>query len=193
MNQTGGGWSRGCERAPAGRYRPRPWTSVPPFAAAERTSSTARRPVDESIVRELVELARHAPNHHLTQPWRFRLLGPETRRALERACGEKEAIKLRRAPTLLLATAALSGDAHTDEEDLHATACAVYAVLLGATERGLASYWRTPAAFSEPAVRAVLGLSDGEQVVALIHLGPTVTDPPAKERVALDDVLAILP
>jgi len=150
-------------------------------------------PVDESIVRELVELARHAPNHHLTQPWRFRLLGPETRQALEHACGEKEAVKLRRAPTLLLATAVLSGDAHTDAEDLHATACAVYAVLLGATERGLASYWRTPASFSETVARAVLGLSGAEQVVALIHLGPTVTAPPAKERVALDDVLAILP
>ncbi len=150
-------------------------------------------PVDESVVRELVELARHAPNHHLTQPWRFRLLGPATRLALEHACGTKEAIKLRRAPTLLLATAALSGDAHTDEEDLHATACAVYAVLLGATERGLASYWRTPAAFSEQSVRDVLELSEVEQVVALIHLGPAVTEPPVKERLALDDVLAILP
>jgi nitroreductase len=150
-------------------------------------------PVDETIVRELVELARHAPNHHLTQPWRFRLLGQATRHALEQACGEKEAVKLRRAPTLLLATAALSGDALTDAEDLHATACAVYAILLGATERGLASYWRTPASFSEQAVRTALGLSDTEQVVALIHLGPKVTEPPAKERVALDDVLAVLP
>ena len=150
-------------------------------------------PVDESIVRELVELARHAPNHHLTQPWRFRLLGPATRHALEQACGEKEAVKLRRAPTLLLATAALSGDAHTDGEDLHATACAVYAVLLGATERRLASYWRTPASFSEQPVRTALGLADTEQVVALIHLGPRVTEPPAKERVSVDDVLAILP
>ena len=34
------------------------------------------QPVDEAMVRELVDLARYAPNHHLTQPWRFRLLGP---------------------------------------------------------------------------------------------------------------------
>ena len=27
---------------------------------------------------ELLELARWAPNHHLTEPWRFRVLGPET-------------------------------------------------------------------------------------------------------------------
>jgi len=114
-------------------------------------------PLDEASLRDLLDLARFAPNHHLTQPWRFRALGPETRARIEAAAGEKEAMKLRRAPTLVLATATLSGDPLTDEEDLHATAAAVYAVLLGATERGLASYWRTPACFGEPAVREVLG------------------------------------
>jgi len=101
-------------------------------------------PVDEETLRALVDLARHAPNHKLTQPWRFRVLGPETRARVEELAGENEALKLRRAPTLVLATAVLSGDPRTDEEDLHATACAVYAILLGATNRGLASYWRTP-------------------------------------------------
>ena len=102
-------------------------------------------------------------------------------------------MKLRRALTLVLATALLSGDPLTDEEDLHATACAVYAVLLGATARGLASYWRTPAVLREPAVRELLGLAPGEHVVSLIHLGPAVSQPPEKERLALDDVVVLLP
>jgi nitroreductase len=150
-------------------------------------------PVDEATLRDLLDLARFAPNHHLTQPWRFRALGPETRARIEAAAGETEAMKLRRAPTLVLATASLSGDPLTDEEDLHATAAAVYAVLLGATERGLASYWRTPACFGEPAVREALGLGADERVVALIHLGPPASDPPAKERLPLADVLTFLP
>ena len=150
-------------------------------------------PVGDEVVQELVDLARHAPNHKLTQPWRFRILGPETRAALEAACGEKEAIKLRRAPTLVLATTMLSGDPHVDREDLLATACAVYAVLLGATARGLASYWRTPAALDEKAARAVLGLEPNEDVVALIHLGPVVSEPPAKDRAPLGVVLQRLP
>jgi nitroreductase len=150
-------------------------------------------PVDEATLQELLELALHAPNHHLTQPWRFRVLGAETRRRLYEHCGEKEAMKLRRAPTLVLATAALSGDPHTDTEDLAAVACAVYAVLLGATARGLASYWRTPAAFDEEGARAILGLAPEEQVVGLIHLGPKVSEPPRKERVALGDLLTVLP
>jgi nitroreductase len=150
-------------------------------------------PLTEAAVRDLLDLARFAPNHHLTQPWRFRALGPETRARIEAAAGAKEAMKLRRAPTLVLATAKLSGDQRTDEEDLHATAAAVYAVLLGATERGLASYWRTPACFEEPAVREVLGLGADERVVALIHLGPPAGTPPAKERLPLEDVLMFLP
>jgi len=174
---------------------------VPSWAVELRRAVETRRthkqygsqPVDDATVRELVDLARYAPNHHLTQPWRFRILGPETRAALEECAGEKEAVKLRRAPTLVLATAVLSGDPHTDREDLLATGCAVYAVLLGATERGLASYWRTPAVLDADDARDVLGLATDESVVALIHLGPKVTDPPEKERQPVDAVLELLP
>ena len=152
-----------------------------------------REPVPDATLRELLDLARYAPNHRLTEPWRFRVLGPAVRARIEELAGAKEAAKLRRAPTLVLATASLSGDPLVDEEDLHATACAVYAVLLGATGRGLASYWRTPSAFTEPAVRAALALGGDERVVALIHLGPPLSRPPAKERVPLDEVLRFLP
>ena len=150
-------------------------------------------PVDEPTLRGLLDLARYAPNHHVTQPWRFRVLGPETRRRLAEAAGGKEATKLARAPTLVLATAVLSGDPRTDEEDLHATACAVYAVLLGATGLGLASYWRTPAALEADEARRVLALADDERIVGLVHLGPAVSEPPPKERARLDDVLTLLP
>jgi nitroreductase len=152
-----------------------------------------REPVDEATVRDLLDLARFVPNHKLTQPWRFRLLGPETRQRLNEAVGTTEAMKLGRAPTLILATAVLSGDPVTDDEDLHATACAVYAVLLGATARGLASYWRTPAALGEQAVRDLLGLAANERIVSLIHLGPKASDPPVKERLPLEDVVQTLP
>ena len=70
-----------------------------------------------------------------------------------------------------MASAALSGDPVQDEEDLHAAACAVYAVLLGAHARGLAGYWRTPAVLRSDAGRTAVGLYDGERVLGLIHLG----------------------
>lgn len=150
-------------------------------------------PLDEAVLCDLLDLARYAPNHKLTQPWRFRVLGTETRARLAEAVGEKEAAKLRRAPTLVLATAQLSGDPEADEEDLHAVACAVYAVLLGATDRGLASYWRTPHSLHDAAVQSLLGLDDAERIVALIHLGPAASEPPEKERAPFADVVSFLP
>lgn len=141
-----------------------------------------REPVDRSTLEELLDLARFAPNHKLTQPWRFRVLGPQSLARLKEAGGEKEAAKLERAPTLVLATAQLSGDPLQDEEDVLATGCAVYAVLLAAHARGLASYWRTPGVLRTPEGRAALGLRDDEHVVSLIHLGPLLSVPPEKER-----------
>ncbi|MGZ4392525.1 MAG: nitroreductase family protein [Gaiellaceae bacterium] len=150
-------------------------------------------PVDEAVVRDLVELARWAPNHKLTNPWRFRLLGPETRARIDEFVPEQEVAKLRRAPTLVLVTALPSEDPVLAAEDVQATAAAVYALLLGATAQGLASYWRTPGCFREPAVRGVVGLADDEVVVALVHLGPAASDPPPKERAPVGEVFTALP
>ena len=139
-------------------------------------------PVPRETLDELFELARWAPNHHLTQPWRFRVLGPEALERLRAAAGPAEAPKLDRAPTLVVASAKLSGDLLTDEEDLHATACAVYIVLLAAHARGLAGYWRTPRVLLTPAGREAAGLEDGERFVALIHLGVPTGERPPRER-----------
>ncbi len=150
-------------------------------------------PVDDATLRELLDLARWAPNHHLTEPWRFHVLGPDTIARLKTLAGEKEAAKLGRAPTLVVASAVLTGDEVQDEEDLHAVACAVYAILLGATGRGLASYWRTPAALRDRDVCRALGLPGNERFVALIHLGPPGGNPPVKERAPLAASLRVLP
>jgi nitroreductase len=141
-----------------------------------------REPVPRATVMDLLELARFAPNHRLTEPWRFRVLGPETLDRLKAVADEKERPKLDRAPTLIVASAALSGDPLQDEEDLHATACAVYTVLLAAHARGLASYWRTPAVLRTPAGQAAVGLAGNERFVSLIHLGAPEGSPPGKER-----------
>jgi nitroreductase len=150
-------------------------------------------PVPEEVVRELVDLARRAPNHKLTNPWRFRLLGPETRARIDGLVPEAEVLKLRRAPTLVLVTAVPSEDPVLAEEDVQATAAAVQNLLLGATARGLASYWRTPGCFREDGVRELLGLAPGEVVVALVHLGPPASDPPPKERAPVDEIFSTLP
>src|SRR5215813_10669732 len=92
--------------------------------------SFAAEAVPRETVEALLDLARFAPNHHLTQPWRFRVLGPEALVRLKEAAGPIEAPKLDRAPTLVVASAHLTGVQQQDEEDVCATAAAIYAVLL---------------------------------------------------------------
>lgn len=128
-------------------------------------------PVPAELLDDLLEVARWAPNHHLTNPWRFRVVGPRALARLKEAAGPQAASKLERAPTLVAATSIHSEDPLERQEDLCATACAVYAVLLAAHGRGLAGYWRTPEVLRTPQGLEALEIPPTEHFVALIHLG----------------------
>ena len=157
--------------------------TIAELAAARRTHKTfGREPLPRETLLELLELARLAPNHHLTEPWRFRVLGPAALARLQEAGGPSEAAKLERAPTLVVASVQRSGEAEREREDALATACAVYAVLLGAHARGLASYWRTPGVLRTRRGREALEIPNGERVLGLLHFGPVERTPSARER-----------
>ena len=150
-------------------------------------------PVPRDTVEELLELARWAPNHNLTNPWRFRVLGPDSLAELKRAAGPEAAAKLDRAPTLVVASQVRSDDAQQDEEDLCAVAAAIGYVLLAAHARGLAGYWRTPEVLRSAEGRAAVGISDNERVLGLIHLGPPRQDKEPPERLPTGDYVTFLP
>jgi nitroreductase len=149
-------------------------------------------PVPRPELEELLELARWAPNHHLTNPWRFRVLGPRALERLKAAAGPEASGKLDRAPTLVAVTVKRSEDPVQDEEDLCAAACATYAILLGAHGRGLAGYWRTPGVLRTEDGRAALGIGPDERFVALIHLGQARQDKDPPERAPAQDVVTFL-
>jgi nitroreductase len=140
-------------------------------------------PVAGETLAELLELARWAPNHNLTNPWRFRVVGPRALERLKAAAGPESAPKLDRAPTLVVCSCVLSGDPVQDEEDLHATAVAAYIVLLGAHARGLAGYWRTPEVLRTEQGRRAVELRDDERFVGLLHLGHPIQEQRPPERV----------
>jgi nitroreductase len=152
----------------------------------------APQPLPREQLLELLELASWAPNHNLTVPWRFRVVGPGSLARLKRAAGPEGAAKLDRAPTMVVVSAALGGDPVADQEDLHATAVASYIVLLAAHARGLAGYWRTPGLLRGEEGRAAVGLSDGERFVGLLHLGHPRQERPAPPRPAVAETIAFL-
>ena len=153
----------------------------------------AREHVARETLDELFELARWAPNHKLTNPWRFRVVGARALKRLKAATGDPvAAAKLDRAPTLVAVSATQSGDALLDEEDVLATAAAAYVVLLAAHGRGLAGYWRTPAVLRTAEGRAALELPDAERVLGLLHLGYPRQVPREPERAPVEDVVIYL-
>jgi nitroreductase len=158
-----------------------------------RTQKAFRRdPVPRETLDELFELARWAPNHNLTDPWRFRVVGPDALTALKEAAGPESAPKLDRAPTLVVASAVQSGDPVQDEEDLLAVCVASYIVLVAAHARGLSGYWRTPGVLRTPEGRAAVGLPDDEHFVGLLHLGWCNQEKEPPERAATREFVTYL-
>ena len=170
-----------------------PAVDLPTLIRTRRTHKAyAPAPVDRATLDELFELARWAPNHNLTNPWRFRVLGPESLASLKAAAGEEAAAKLDRAPTLVAASQVRSDDPVQDEEDLCAAATASYIVLLGAHARGLAGYWRTPGVLRTPDGAAAVGMGEDELFVGLIHLGHAREEKSPPDRLPPADFVTYL-
>jgi nitroreductase len=153
-------------------------------------------PVEHELLVRLFELARWAPNHRLTNPWRFRVLGSDTVARLKQiaeASKPGSGGKLDRAPTLVVASVDRRGDAAEQQEDLLAGAVAAYLVLLGAHGVGLAGYWRTVPFLDSPAGREALELDPGELPIGLLHLGYPRQAQRVPERAPVSSFVSYLP
>jgi nitroreductase len=141
---------------------------------AIRHRRTVKEYRPEPVLREqldrILDAAKWAPCHRMTEPWRFRVVGPVTLGRLASIAGEGAA-KLLRAPTLVVASYVPSPLPLHANEDEWAAACAVYAVLLAAEAEGLASYWRTPGILRSEDGRAALQLPSEERTLGLLHFG----------------------
>jgi nitroreductase len=155
----------------------------------------APEPIDRATLCELFELARWAPNHQLTNPWRFRVLGERTRAQLAHEAelaSPGSAKKLDRAPTLVVASAKLHGDPTEQQEDLLAATIAAYIVLLGAHARGLAGYWRTLRVLETAAARSALAIAADEQPLGLLHLGHPRQTQRVPDRAPVEEIATFL-
>jgi len=159
------------------------------------------RDVSPALVEELLEAAVWAPNHHLTEPWRFILVSGEGRRHLAEASAraaearyaalEPEARAVRAAqarasvmavPLFVVVVLREHWRLETREEDLLATGCLLQNFLLLASERGLGTAVKTPAWMHEELLRQRLQLGAGERVVLLVQVGYPARLPASRPR-----------
>jgi nitroreductase len=152
------------------------------------------RPVRREEIEQMLESAVLAPNHRLTQPWRFYVLGAEARRAYGAVLGARKAKKIEdptaaqalidkvaaagaALPAQIAVAMVLAESLDVREEDYAATMMAVQNLSLTATALGLGTHIKTGAIMEDPRARAALGIPDGERIVSLIDLGE-----PAEQR-----------
>jgi len=157
------------------------------------------------LIHAAVAAARWAPNHHLTNPWRFYLLGGQTREAVirlntalvaEKRGAEAAAVKDRRwraVPGWLLVTCHEDDDDLRAREDYAATACAIQNLMLYLHSAGVASKWTTGAVTRHADFLPACGVDDmQEYCVGLIWYGYAVRSP-RTSRHAVADVLFTRP
>jgi nitroreductase len=114
-----------------------------------------RQKVSKQLIRDAIELARWAPNHHLTEPWHFYMLGEETTKAsiellrtivTENKSAELAEFKAKSAaaiPGWLLVTCKKSKDELQQQEDYASCCCAIQNLTRYLSEAGIAAKWTT--------------------------------------------------
>lgn len=164
-----------------------------------------KQPVARKLVLEAIDVARWAPNHHVTEPWHFYVLGKESiARAVEltRAISaEKKDAKAadfkaeaaRARPGWLVVTCRRSADELRQQEDYASCCCAIQNLMLYLSEAGVATKWSTGAITRDPRFFELLGVDPAEEAVTgLIFYGyPRIT--PAQKRREVAEITTELP
>ena len=157
------------------------------------------RAVTREEVETLLDAAILAPNHRLTRPWRFYVLGPECRYAYGLALGERKARKLqdpeagralrdtvalehRDLPCMIAVSIMQSENPEIREEDYASAMMAIENLALTAVALGLGTHIKTGGVMGDAAARAAVGVGDGERIVAIVNVGEPAEPPVPRKR-----------
>jgi nitroreductase len=174
-------------------------------AIARRVSSRSftADSVPRPVIERLLAAAVRAPNHKLTEPWRFAVLtgasalrfaelrrahratrfpdpaAPEAAKAIEKTFRET-----RDTPAFVIVMCATSDDPVSQEEDFAAAMMATENLLIAATAEGLGTYVRTGGIMRDAAVRELAQAPAGHRIVAIVSLGYPADVPEPRRRTA---------
>jgi nitroreductase len=160
--------------------------------------------VPRDLLAQLIELAVWAPNHRMTEPWRFYVLDGPSRVKLGEIAAEITASKITLAggdaetaarkgaeaaaawagvPTLLYVTSLRSDNPEIDEENYGAVCCAIQNLTVAAHAAELGTSWSSGAVAAAPALHTLAGAGPNERMVGLLRVGyldPALTPPAAR-------------
>lgn len=161
-------------------------------AIARRASVRTFKPdaLPRHVIERLIGAAVRAPNHKLTEPWRFVVLtgrtkeryaeirrayrarkfehpdAPEARAAMDKTWRETLAT-----PAFVCVLTQVSDDPVRREEDYGATMMAIENLLVAAAADGIGTFLRTGGIIELPEVKQLVGVPEGSRIVGVISLG----------------------
>jgi len=155
-----------------------------------------------AVVQRALEAAIHAPNHFLNEPWRFRILGPETVRKIKALNENKKELFDGVPGWLMVSVVPTAGDKWNPKalEDHAATSCAVQNFMLSLASEGCASKWMT-GAMGIPSAKLMEACAVDEAVehfMGIVFFGvpevaPAKIDVPKRKIGLAEPVLSTLP
>lgn len=157
----------------------------------------AERPIPPAVVNTALEVARWAPNHRKTEPWRAYVFGPVTRsgvidlnsQIIARTKGPEAAATKKasweRVPGWLAITCRISADPLLAEEDYAACCCFIQNLTLSLWSEGVGSKWSTGDITRTPEFAQLVGFDlSVERCVGLVWYGyPAVTPTQSRQPV----------
>ena len=163
--------------------------------------------VPQTAIDQCIDAAHQAPNHKLTWPWTFIVVGPQTRERLfemalemrQKTPGMSPQVerrlreKLMNPGGMVIVTQVLCDDDFREREDYAATACAIQNFMLAAQSFGYGTKWSTGALTQLPETYDIFGVNISEhKIVGLIWMGEPA-QVPSIERPARDSMTRYLP
>lgn len=144
-------------------------------------------PIPDGAIERAIECAIAAPNHKLTNPWRFTQVGPEGRGAIENLYvklkretsdglsderEERYRRKVGNPPALVVPSQVLAEDDFTRREDYAAVACAIQNFMLSLRGDGIFAKWTTGSVTRQPETYEILDIDpDEEEIVGFVWVG----------------------
>ena len=159
---------------------------------------------DQKIIIDAIEVARWAPNHHLTQPWQYYLLNEQmisqvidlnadivTAKKGQQA-GDKKRARWRTIPGWLVVTCERSENKLQQEEDYAACCCSIYALSLVLWQKGIGVKWTTGDVIRDQRFYDLCWLDHlSQRVVGLIWYGYPKEIPQAQPRRQIDKTVTV--
>jgi len=161
------------------------------------------KPIKKETILELLQCADQAPNHKLTQPWRFTIfmgeglikLANELTNQYELITPKEKFLQKKRdsmREKVLQSGAVIAICLHESGkipkwEEKAAVAAAVQNMALAASAQHIGSYWSTPAVLHE--LKPFLKLLDNESCIGLFYMGYHNEEPHYGTRSPLEEKL----